>query len=65
MWYLDCFNWKSNPAGRTCPVNTFYSESLEVVVSKANKLLAFENGIDEVRISHETKGCSPQYVSFE
>lgn len=66
MWYLDCFNWKSDPhsnVGRNFPVESYSSECLEVLVTRANTMLA-RGHIDEIRISHETKGQSPRNIGF-
>lgn len=57
MWFLDCF---CNSQSQDFPVNSYFSESLEVVVENANRLLADRTtGIDSVYISQSTRGLSP------
>ena len=60
MWFLDCYCWGA-AAGRDFPVNSYFSESLEVLIEAMNRVLASPvSGIDECRISKETKGQNPR-----
>jgi len=65
MWYLDCYCYGA-ACGRDFPVNSYFCESLEVLVTLANRVLASaQSGIDEVRLSRETKGQCPVRASFQ
>ena len=56
-WYLDCFCYS---ADREFPVNTYYSSNLSKLAKEAASILSKEiSGIDEIRISTETKGLCP------
>ncbi len=59
MWYLDCYCWGSI-AGRDFPVNSYYCECLDFLLTGASRLLdSGTSGIDEVRVSKQSKGVSP------
>lgn len=66
MWYLDCYSWnQASGVGREFPANSYYSESLEVLIGLADRLLGLSGyGIDEVRISKETRGLVPQNANL-
>jgi hypothetical protein len=56
MWFLDCYCYGA-ACGRDFPVNSYFHESLLAVVACAKNVLdSKQAGIDEVRISKETKG---------
>ncbi len=64
MWYMDCFCYGA-VCGIEFPVNSYYSEELECLLAGASRMLSNEStGIDEIRISRETKGQSPQPMYF-
>jgi hypothetical protein len=59
MWYLDCYSWKA-ACGKEFPVNSYCSESLTELIAVAARILCSDlPGIDEIRISRETKGQNP------
>lgn len=59
LWYLDIYNYASNPAGRQCPVNSYYHESEDVVARFGASALGV--GVaDEIRISRQTQGQNPK-----
>jgi hypothetical protein len=64
MWYVDCY-CHGALCGRDFPVNSYYSESLQVIIEVADRVLSNDvSGIDEVRIGKETKGQNPVYATL-
>ena len=59
MWYLDCYCWAAM-GGREFPVNSYFNESSKILLAAADRVLGNDLcGINEVRISRETKGQCP------
>lgn len=57
MWYLDCF---STFQSSDFPMNSYFNESLEVLIEIANRILSRNgSGIDKITIAKTTLGQSP------
>ena len=58
-WYLDCYSHNAI-CGKEFPVNSYYCNDLYDLLSSAKRILLSKNsGVDEVRISLNTKGQNP------
>lgn len=57
-WYIDCYHSDKN-----FPVNSYGPGTLNDMIKIMNQILSSsKSGINEVRITSETKGCFPMSI---
>lgn len=62
LWYMDCYCYGAM-CGKEFPVNSYKSYSLFHILSRSKNILESEiTGIDEIRITKESKGQGPIFL---